>query len=202
MSKKAVKDKDFTIVARSNEVGWGEIFDELKAKEGLGSDLELAKTLGVSRAFISAIRTSRKNMPIDHMETILSRLGRNLALDEMILFTPLRIQRRAVYELSMGNARGLNILSIARANGHCELCGHEAPFNMPDGLPYLEIYRVSSVPEDKEFPAANLVALCPNCHRKIELNPTEADLQILKDKVLENYKSQKIDICNWKVATG
>ncbi|MHB1300028.1 MAG: HNH endonuclease [Burkholderiales bacterium] len=202
MAKETIKDNDVSNRVTFEEVGWGRIFDEIKAKEGIESDLALAKTLSVSRAFISAIRKNRKNMPIEHMDTILYRLGRNLTPDEMKLFTPLRIQKNFLYECATWNAQLLNSLAIARANGHCELCGLEAPFVMPDGLPYLEIFRVTSVPTDKNHETANIVALCPNCHRKIELNPSETDLRILKEKVLENHKSEKIDIYNWKVATG
>ena len=53
-----------------------------------------------------------------------------------------------------------------RAAGWCEHCRNPAPFLTGAGLPYLEVHHV--VPLSKEGPDSldNVLALCPNCHRK------------------------------------
>ena len=56
---------------------------------------------------------------------------------------------------------------LALADGVCEACGNPAPFEKPDGQPYLEthhVYRVSD--EGMDDPAA-VAAICPTCHRRI-----------------------------------
>jgi hypothetical protein len=58
-----------------------------------------------------------------------------------------------------------------RANGCCELCGKEAPFNDKNGNPFLETHHIVWLSAGGEDSINNTAALCPNCHRKIhELN--------------------------------
>ena len=58
-----------------------------------------------------------------------------------------------------------------RADGFCQLCEEKAPFYTKNNKPYLE---------------DNVVALCPNCHRKMhELNDKD-DIKKLK-MVLDEY---------------
>ena len=59
----------------------------------------------------------------------------------------------------------LRLLVIKIAEGKCEYCGDPAPFRSRDNVPCLEIHRVD---RSKGDTITNFVALCPNCHRKIE----------------------------------
>jgi 5-methylcytosine-specific restriction endonuclease McrA len=52
-----------------------------------------------------------------------------------------------------------------RANGICELCCSNAPFNRPDGSPFLEIHHIVPLSEGGPDTVDNAAALCPNCHR-------------------------------------
>jgi len=52
-----------------------------------------------------------------------------------------------------------------RAEGICELCGQPAPFNRPDGTPYLEVHHIVPLSEDGPDSGKNAAGLCPNCHR-------------------------------------
>jgi 5-methylcytosine-specific restriction protein A len=52
-----------------------------------------------------------------------------------------------------------------RAQGKCELCRSAAPFNRPDGTPFLEVHHVIPISEGGEDTPENTAALCPNCHR-------------------------------------
>ncbi|MGG3452275.1 HNH endonuclease signature motif containing protein [Domibacillus aminovorans] len=56
---------------------------------------------------------------------------------------------------------------LARANGYCEDCGHEAPFlRASNGTPYLEVHHVIPLSKGGDDTVVNAQALCPNCHRK------------------------------------
>ncbi|WP_259672231.1 HNH endonuclease [Rhizobium sp. NLR22b] len=56
---------------------------------------------------------------------------------------------------------------LARSNGKCEGCELDAPFARANGSPYLEPHHIRRVsdggPDDPRF----VIALCPNCHRRI-----------------------------------
>lgn len=53
-----------------------------------------------------------------------------------------------------------------RAAGRCEHCQSEAPFLTGAGMPYLEVHHVVPLSRDGEDRLENVLALCPNCHRK------------------------------------
>jgi 5-methylcytosine-specific restriction protein A len=55
---------------------------------------------------------------------------------------------------------------LKRADGVCEACGKEAPFQTDKGRPYLEPHYIRRLsdggPDDPNW----VIALCPNCHRR------------------------------------
>lgn len=53
-----------------------------------------------------------------------------------------------------------------RALGFCEVCGYPAPFNRPDGKPYLESHHITQLADDGPDAPKDVVAACPTCHRK------------------------------------
>ena len=55
--------------------------------------------------------------------------------------------------------------TLQQAKGRCELCRKPAPFERPDGRPFLEVHHVTRLAEGGEDVPGNTVALCPNCHR-------------------------------------
>ena len=56
---------------------------------------------------------------------------------------------------------------LHRANGSCEKCGKNAPFNRAsNGTPYLEVHHSIRLSDGGDDSVTNAVALCPNCHRK------------------------------------
>ena len=56
---------------------------------------------------------------------------------------------------------------LQQANGKCENCGRPAPFNGPDGRPYLEVHHVRKLSDNGSDTVTNTVALCPNCHKEL-----------------------------------
>jgi hypothetical protein len=57
--------------------------------------------------------------------------------------------------------------ALRRAAGTCECCHKPAPFSRrSDGSPYLEVHHVISLGEGGDDTLENVLALCPNCHRR------------------------------------
>lgn len=163
---------------------WSEVFDELRHKESLPSDARLAASLGVTRGYICSVRKGRKSVSLDLAKTIFSRLGRTYETERLEkLFVPSKVRTHTA------NLKPVRDYVISRAHGHCQLCGMQAPFNSPDGTPYLEVHHVIPFRDGGDDSISNLVALCPNCHRKIEISPEAADLQKLRLLVTRKQKS-------------
>lgn len=58
-------------------------------------------------------------------------------------------------------------LALVRSKGICEECGSQAPFNRKsDSQPYLEIHHKIRLADHGPDTLENVLALCPNCHRK------------------------------------
>ena len=159
---------------------WSAVFDELRQKESLSTDVKLAEVLGVTSGYICSVRKGRKTVSLKLATEIFSRLGRSFQSEQMErLFVPLKVRAR------VANLGVLRRLAISRAQGKCQLCGVPAPFNDSDGRPYLEIHHVVPLHRGGEDSLPNLVALCPNCNRKIQVAPSVADkrkLSLLAEK--------------------
>jgi 5-methylcytosine-specific restriction protein A len=70
---------------------------------------------------------------------------------------------RNVYERS----RDVRAWVLARSKGHCEGCGAPAPFHRADGSYYLEPHHIRRVSDGGPDHPAFVIALCPNCHRRV-----------------------------------
>lgn len=53
-----------------------------------------------------------------------------------------------------------------RANGVCQLCEEPAPFAV-NKVPFLEVHHIQWLANGGPDTVDNVVALCPNCHRKM-----------------------------------
>lgn len=80
--------------------------------------------------------------------------------------------------------RNQYIVQLAKkfANGECQLCGHFAPFNDSDGQPFLEVHHIDWLSEGGKDGIENVIAICPNCHRKMHILKLEDDVKLLKRK--------------------
>jgi len=72
-------------------------------------------------------------------------------------------------------------LTKRRAKGICELCAEPAPFIDAKGEPYLETHHIEWLSRGGEDSLLNTVALCPNCHRKMHVIDSKADINKLLD---------------------
>ena len=77
--------------------------------------------------------------------------------------------------------------TLRRANGICELCEKPAPFNKPNGEPYLEVHHIHHLADGGEDALENTVALCPNCHRMMHSLKRKSDIDML---ILANKASK------------
>jgi 5-methylcytosine-specific restriction protein A len=71
--------------------------------------------------------------------------------------------RRDVYQRS----EDVRNYVLARAKGHCQGCDAPAPFLRVDGTPYLEPHHLRRVSDGGPDHPAFVIALCPNCHRRV-----------------------------------
>lgn len=65
---------------------------------------------------------------------------------------------------------------LKKAEGICECCNQQAPFNGPDGRPYLEVHHVRKLAEKGADSTENAVAVCPNCHRELHYGQNSKNL--------------------------
>ena len=77
---------------------------------------------------------------------------------------------------------------LIRSKGICELCENKAPFHDKYGNPFLETHHVEYLSKGGKDSIENVVALCPNCHRKIHNLKLESDIEILKQKLQKHAK--------------
>lgn len=173
-------------------VGWGVHLDELKTREKLRSDAAIAEFLGVSRSFISAVRTGRKTISVELGHKIFGHLEKPISEADVEIFTTLRVQRR----LLIRPDPGLMEFVRKRAAGRCQLCGSKAPFLTLEGDPYLEVYFIVPLNLGGKPELCNAAALCPNCHRKMHVRRSENDReQLLKAIQVQERRPAQYAVC-------
>jgi DNA-binding XRE family transcriptional regulator len=63
-----------------------------------------------------------------------------------------------------------------RAKGVCESCKQPAPFNRAsDNSPYLEVHHILPLSTGGADSSANVMAVCPNCHKKLHFGKPDSD---------------------------
>lgn len=72
-----------------------------------------------------------------------------------------------------------------RADGHCELCGQKAPFEI-DGKPYLQFEHIVPVTLGGKDTISNIAAVCPNCNARLAMLKSEEDKKRLIDNIQRN----------------
>ncbi|UOE94400.1 HNH endonuclease [Alkalihalobacillus sp. LMS39] len=90
--------------------------------------------------------------------------------------------------ISTSYNRNIYIKEFARrvSQGICQLCDKEAPFKDKYGVPFLEVHHINYLSKGGSDTIDNVVALCPNCHRKIHQLELNEDLEKMKVKALNN----------------
>jgi hypothetical protein len=101
----------------------------------------------------------------------LSRIDLNQAkIDELreaaLLAAKSRTEKRTRLASYRVRSRAVHFYVLARAKGLCEGCGSHAPFRKPDESFYLEPHHIEGLAEDGPDHPADIIGLCPNCHRR------------------------------------
>lgn len=71
-----------------------------------------------------------------------------------------------------------------RAHGICQLCQANAPFQSRRNEPYLETHHIIWLAQGGSDSVDNVVALCPNCHRKMHVVNAPRDVAYLQKLVM------------------
>lgn len=77
------------------------------------------------------------------------------------------------------------------AEGKCQFCGQDAPFIDNNNEPYLEEHHVTPLAEGGADSMENVVAICPNCHRKMHVLDIEEDRIVLQNVAHQNEEWRK-----------
>ncbi len=85
------------------------------------------------------------------------------------------LTREVKGEVFVRNAKVRNA-ALNRAGGCCELC-KEPGFSMPNGTVYLETHHIISLGDGGPDTEANVIALCPNHHRRAHFGVDREELQ-------------------------
>ena len=72
------------------------------------------------------------------------------------------------------------------ADGKCQYCGSDAPFKDKNNEPYLEEHHVKKLADGGSDTIDNVVAICPNCHRKVHVLDDELIRIELEDIAKQN----------------
>ncbi len=106
---------------------------------------------------------------------------------------PPRRQPRHQLITTVAYSRDYSLVRLAkqRANGLCQLCGNTAPFTDKGEVPYLECHHIDWLSVGGRDAIDNVVALCPNCHRKVHILNNQEDVKKLRDAASENSWENK-----------
>ncbi len=127
---------------------------------------ELAAALEKTKPQLLAAETVR-------MEEIEEKEAAQLSADELLTRArTIHSGPAEIYTASSQQRRRNPLLQLAakaRANGVCQLCGLTLDYKDKQGRPYLEAHHIIPLAENGPDELSNMVALCPNCHRKMHV---------------------------------
>lgn len=92
-------------------------------------------------------------------------------------------------EVAYYRSQALKMYVVARSKGRCEGCGEKAPFKTKSG-PFLECHHLHRLADGGPDHPKNVVALCPNCHRRAHFSlDSESYNSQLKTVAIEAEKN-------------
>ncbi len=166
---------DFKNYLFKNWGGITEIIDENTIKVKYLSEKEKIKPLDDTHTEEEKI-IHADNMNMDELK----KVALSQRKDKPYVWTSTVIQRKRDLYIAEYTRR--------RADGICQLCWEKAPFNRPDGEPYLEAHHIVWLSQGGEDSIENCVALCPNCHKKMHIVNNSDDI-----KKLTNLNKRQIN---------
>lgn len=101
-------------------------------------------------------------------------------LRKRIQFSSNKASKRQVISKKYESSEEIKELAKRKAKGKCMLCNNDAPFKDKLGIPFLEGHHIISLADGGPDTEENVVALCPNCHRRMHVLELESDKELLK----------------------
>lgn len=145
---------------------------------------QLANAIGVNVSVISKYENGSVTPPKKKLELISRALDTDLATLLVDTYTSdYETSTTAYIQAHSKTARKddyLERIIKLGANGNCELCKQAAPFTDKYGRPYLEVHVIDPTSIVRDV-IQNTVALCPNCHQKLNVLNDPKDIEKLKE---------------------
>lgn len=96
--------------------------------------------------------------------------------------------KRSVMTIQYQRNDAITVLVKRLAEGICDLCVEPAPFQTAEG-PYLECHHVQRLADEGPDTMTNVVALCPNCHRRMHFAGSAVDKHKLLGRIQARQKA-------------
>ena len=172
---------------------------EIRIKKNI-TQKELADAIGVNMSLLSRYETGKTEPTAKRLSAMAKAL--NVSVDELLESSATELndedaqetidntsskKKRLTSYASLIQNDYVRRIIILGAGGKCELCGADAPFKDKKGKPFLEIrplyddYNIRNEEIEKK-----VVALCPNCNRKLDILNDPTDLEKLR-KIAEKH---------------
>ncbi len=95
---------------------------------------------------------------------------------------PKKPTQRRVITINYDRDEKVKRFALLKAKGLCQLCNKPAPFLNKNENPYLEVHHIKWLSKGGFDNISNVVALCPNCHRKMHILNQKKDVKKLLEK--------------------
>jgi 5-methylcytosine-specific restriction protein A len=178
----------FEVFEEGKYVFIGEV--ELAGDPYIDKQPDIKKT--IRDVYIFPIKIKGKNAPpilkkelIDKKDEFIRKKIHRLSLEELefrAIHSHKESGRREVVTGVYERDPSVSEYAKLRANGICQLCNQPAPFKNLDGEPYLETHHIIQLANGGPDTIENVAALCPNCHRKMDILNLRSDVAVLKEK--------------------
>ncbi|HEA3088189.1 TPA: HNH endonuclease [Aeromonas salmonicida] len=119
--------------------------------------------------FLAPIQNGNQIQTQQASYTALKKLPSKLSLAQLRALALTDVPSNATQQQKVTNvalrSEAIKRYALARSNGNCEGCTQPAPFLSKKG-PFLEVHHVFRLSDGGPDHPANVIALCPNCHRR------------------------------------
>lgn len=124
---------------------------------------------------------------LDENDKIKKRQIKNIKINELVELAAYGAKKpglRNVYSTQFQRNQAIIELAKHIAQGVCQLCKENAPFCDNQGKPFLETHHIEWLSNGGSDTIDNVIALCPNCHRKMHILNNKEDVDLLKKTIL------------------
>ena len=124
--------------------------------------------------------------------------NRNLSLSELRKLALQTVSetasRQQVIQNTAVRSEAIRLYALKRSRGTCEGCSAPAPFQGKEG-PFLEVHHLLRLSDGGPDHPANVIALCPNCHRRVHFGKDGSAYNEILIEVINGLEGQKSNKC-------